>query len=200
MKSAPRAVAYAALDEIYLLRAGCAYEAGGLRATLNTKVPSGAATILSDLIDRVLAPSARGSVFDVELIARRSEFDLDPTAWETSRGLKPRTASADDSDDRVDRALYEEALAEIARLRVALLMTARTLDRALAFKTISKNRRTVAEGQQARMKKAAAGDLTAYYVKSSTVLKHALREVGAPEFLAMDTFVAEVEARQKANA
>lgn len=83
-------------------------------------------------------------------------------------------------------ALLSRALDEIYALRAALAYEASRTSADLDMKSYPKSRRAIAEQAIERMQAAARGQAArAYAGKSSTFLKHSLREAGASETLTL---------------
>lgn len=176
----------AALNEIYLLRTACAYEAMANRATQDMRLPAAARALYAP-IDAALLAAARGQARSGSV---GSDVCFDRSGWETQRRL--RHSPETDPSHLVDEPSYLNALAEIHALRVVLGASADQMPHLLAFRTFPPSRRRIVESQIARMRSAASGQVWAYYGHTTTaVLKRALREAGAPDSLTRAQFEAE---------
>lgn len=182
----------AAIDEIYLLRAGCAYEARANLATLEMRVPKKLVELLEAINVDLLFPAARGEACT---LSPAQKVKVHQDVWETLHSLRANPVTGHDA---ASEDLYLAALDEIAALRSVLRSAAYRQRNALLFKTLSSSRRTIVKGQIDRMNAAAGGDLFEYRNRSSRVLTYALSEVGAADLLTLDGFRAELQARTRA--
>jgi hypothetical protein len=193
----PLSVYSAAMDEIYALRAGCAYEAQVIAATLYMNVPKSARGVLESVQETLLVPAAKGLAYmTVEVGPGRdtARVAVDAAEWEKQHALSHLMTSPTNGSSDVPVEDYHAALDEIAALRTILLRASAYVPAALRWTSFPKSRRSVHEEQQTRMVEASkCGNL--YLTKSGRSLSYALSEVAGSHIVTGQSFRKELAAR-----
>lgn len=188
----PLALASAAIDEIYNLRTGAAYEVAANRATLYMRLPKSSATILADVNETLLVPAALGkarALVAEEVVPRRHH--ITPAGWERQRALSRVREHATDKTTLIPGADYLTALGEIEALRNVFAEAAKRLARVTAPATFPKSRREIHERQASRVSEAARTGFAHAYLANSRSTQFAMREVGAKQTLTLFGFLTE---------